>query len=160
MELLKDNFTKEDSQRSQRSCWLGWPFPCHLGTAPLPHSAAGPPLPFYPFFLSYFTSPSCCPSCPSWDSTMWALSFLTAFLHVQTVTAYSSWLTCRCFQLLDASFLSLSLNKSFLFINAGFLLPFLDFLLLRLDHCWVWRTWYLKINQLSRHLFSPEPYNK
>lgn len=57
-----------------------------------------------------------------------------------------SWPSCH---LLYTFFLYLHLVRSCLLIHAALLLPFHDFLLIRMDCSRAWRTWSLKISQLS-----------
>lgn len=64
---------------------------------------------------------SCCPSTSLIrfnPRCTWA--FLTPSLHTQTVSLYSSWVTCPCFHLLCASFLCLSFAKISLPPFAGY----------------------------------------
>lgn len=78
-------------------------------------------------------------------NSSWALSFLTSTLGALTMYLYSSQVTCPCFISLYASFLSLRLSGSSLFIHAE-ILP--GFLLIGMDCSWAWRRWCLNINQL------------
>lgn len=52
-------------------------------------------------------------------------------------------------------FCALSFAGSYLFIHAGLLAFFSNFLLLRMDCSWPWRRWRLNINQLS---LTPHPF--
>lgn len=59
---------------------------------------------------------------------MWALAFLTSFLHAPTV----SQVTCPCFHLLSALFLKLSFASRSLFIHVGILSFFFPCLVVRI----------------------------
>lgn len=74
-------------------------------------------------------------------NSRWALVFLTSSLHTWLVSLDSSQVAC------------LSLISSSALIHAGLLPPLLDFLLIRMDHSWAWRRWFLYNNQLSQTPF-------
>lgn len=61
-------------------------------------------------------------------NSMWALAFLTSFLHAPTV----SQVTCPCFHLLSALFLKLSFASRSLFIHVGILSFFFPCLVVRI----------------------------
>lgn len=76
-------------------------------------------------------------------NSMWALAFLTSFLHAPTV----SQVTCPCFHLLSAPFLKLSFASSSLFIHVGSLSFFFLLVFLESWVSWVWTRWSLKISR-------------
>lgn len=70
-------------------------------------------------------------------NSRWALVFLTSSFNTWLVSLDSSQVTRLS-----------SVRTSFL-IHARLQLPLLDFLLIRMDHSWAWRRWFLYNNQLS-----------